>query len=156
VSAIGGGPIRTKALMDRIEDDVRSTLRRDLIEHGGPADYGDPELFERVRSLLSRGAAGRNLEGLLLPELLDGSVEWQLIEPLRFSSHRRRLGPLILFVKQRLLLPLSRWLLDYTSENFRRQQYLNRIVLACLEELALENARLRREIDIATGRIHGR
>jgi hypothetical protein len=28
-------------------------------------------------------------------------------------------------------------------ENFRRQQRLNRIVFACLEELAIENAKLR-------------
>ena len=53
---------------------------------------------------------------------------------------------MILVVKRRLLLPLTRWLFEYSQENFRRQDHLNRVLFACLEELALENARLRRTI----------
>ena len=51
-----------------------------------------------------------------------------------------------MFVKRRLLLPLMRWLFDYSQENFRRQQRMNRILAAAIEEVAVENARLRREI----------
>ena len=84
---------------------------------------------------------------LLLPELLDGIHDWELKPQLSLSSHRRVLGPLILLVKRRLLLPLSRWLLEYARENFRRQQQVNRILFACIEELAVENARLRSELE---------
>ena len=62
------------------------------------------------------------------------------------SSHRV-LGPITLLVKRRLLLPLTRWLLEYARENFRRQQQVNRILFACIEELAAENARLRSELE---------
>ena len=48
--------------------------------------------------------------------------------------------------KRRVLLPMLRWLFEYSQENFRRQQRLNRIVFACLEELAIENATLRQRI----------
>ena len=64
----------------------------------------------------------------------------------RDSSHRKALGPLVLFFKRRVLLPMMRWLFEYSQENFRRQQRLNRIVFACLEELAIENARLRQQV----------
>ena len=57
-----------------------------------------------------------------------------------------------MFVKRRLILPLVRWLFEYSEENFRRQDYVNRIVMACLEELAIENARLRREMSELTAR----
>jgi hypothetical protein len=135
--------------MDRIETDVREALRRRVTEHGGAAEYADPRLFERVWSLLGHAADGRSLNFLLLPELLDD--DWDLKTDLRLSTHRPFLGPIILLVKRRVLLPLSRWLLEYSRENFRRQQHLNRILFACIEELAIENARLRLAMTEATG-----
>jgi hypothetical protein len=56
-------------------------------------------------------------------------------------------GPLLIFIKRRVVLPLTRWLYEYSLENFRRQQKLNTILLACIEELAIENAKLRRGQD---------
>ena len=140
--------IRIGPLMDRIQTDVREACRRRVTEHGGAAEYADPQLFERVWSLLGHAADGRSLNFLLLPELLD--EDWDLKTDLRLSTHRPFLGPIILLVKQRVLLPLSRWLLEYSRENFRRQQHLNRILFACIEELAIENARLRLGITEAT------
>jgi hypothetical protein len=142
-------PVRTKLVMDRIESEVREVVRRRLIEAGGAAVYNDPDMFERVWSLLADAAISRNLDVLVLPALLEGERDWEL-KPLSLSSHRPVLGPLILLVKRRLLLPLSRWLLDYARENFRRQQQVNRILFACIEELAVENARLRREMTETT------
>jgi hypothetical protein len=44
-------------------------------------------------------------------------------------------------------------LFEYSQSNFRRQQRLNQILLACIEELAVENARLRKDLDaLATRR----
>ena len=112
----------------------------------GSTEYSDPEIFERVWSLLGHATDGRNLDLLLLPELLDEGRDWELEPRLSLTSHRPALGPLILLVKRRVLLPLSRWLFEYTHDNFRRQKQLNRILFACIEELAVENARLRREL----------
>jgi hypothetical protein len=78
---------------------------------------------------------------------LDDEGEWRPEMALRFSSHRPVIGPALVFVKRRLLLPLTRWLFEYTRENFRRQQRVNRLLAACIEELALENARLRQELN---------
>jgi hypothetical protein len=49
-------------------------------------------------------------------------------------------------VKRRAILPLTQWLFDYNRENFRRQQRVNRILISCVEELAVENARLQQEL----------
>ena len=144
---MAAGPVRVKPLMDRIEGEVREDLRRQLIARGA-SEYDDAVLFERVRTMLDRGATGRSTDVLLVDELLDGDVDWELDTQLKLSSHRPALGPIILFMKRRLLLPLSRWLFEYSRENFRRQQRLNRILLACIEQLAIENSRLRQDLDL--------
>jgi len=139
--------IRVAPLMQEIERDVRSSIRRRLAMHGMPA-YEDEHVFEHVRATLQHAADGRDLDVLLLPELLGDEVDWTLEPTLRLSSHRSALsGRAILFVKRRVLLPLMRWLFEYSQENFKRQQQINRILLACVEELAVENARLRRDVD---------
>jgi hypothetical protein len=140
-------PIRTQSIMDRIERDVREAIRRRATEHGGSDEYNDPATFDRVWSLLGHAADGGDKDFLLVPELLDESRDWDLKTQLTLTSHRPALGPFILLVKKRVLLPLTRWVLEYTRENFRRQQQVNRILFACIEELAIENARLRRELE---------
>lgn len=144
-------PIRVAPLMKEIERDVRSKLRRRLVKHGMPA-YEDEEIFERVRAMLQHAADGRDLDVLLLPELLEDDGDWALEPNLKLSSHRAAAGGAILFIKRRLLLPVTRWLFEYSQTNFRRQQRLNRILLACVEELAVENARLRRDVDALAAR----
>jgi hypothetical protein len=139
--------IRVNAVMGEIEREVRARLRRHLLKRGGAADYEDAELFDAVRAVLARAVDERNLDATLLPELLDGDVEWRLRTHLTLSTHRpSSVGRLILFAKRRVLLPLTRWLFEYSQDNFRRQDHLNRVLFACIEELALENARLRRDL----------
>ena len=129
--------------MDSIEADVRDRLRAHLVKRGGPAEYQDAALFERVREVLNRAVDERSPNALLLPELLDSDLEWELQSHLRLTTHRQSIaGNIILFVKRRLLLPATRWLFEYSQENFRRQQRINLVLFACLEELAIENARL--------------
>lgn len=138
--------LRVDAVMNDIERDVRTRLRRHLIKRGGAAEYQDEAIFDAVHAVLARAVDERNLDATLLPELLDSDVEWRLRTNLELSTHRPTLGRAILVVKRRVLLPLTRWLFEYSQENFRRQDHLNRVLFACIEELALENARLRRAI----------
>jgi hypothetical protein len=142
--------LRVDAVMDDIERDVRARLQRHLIKRGGAAEYADDAIFEAVHAALSRAVDERNVDALLLPELLDSDVEWRLRTNLELSTHRPTVGRAILFVKRRVLLPLTRWLFEYSQENFRRQDHLNRVLFACIEELALENARLRRTLESAS------
>jgi Arc/MetJ family transcription regulator len=134
------------ALMLEIEDEVRRARRTRLLAQGAASDYQDPGLYAAVDALLRRAVDGRDHDALLLGELAASEGDADLQTHLQFSTHRRVLGPAILFVKRRVLLPMMRWLFEYSLENFRRQQRLNRIVFACLEELAIENARLRQDI----------
>jgi hypothetical protein len=131
--------------MKEIEADARRDRHARLAPAGTPA-YSDPEIFAAVDDLLRR-AVEREEHAIILPELLDDYEEWRLQTGLRFSSHRKVAGPALVFVKRKVLLPVMRWLFDYSRENFRRQQRMNRILAAAIEELAIENARLRREIE---------
>jgi len=131
--------------MREIEDRVRDEVRRQLLARGGAPDYQDPEIFRSVDRLLRR-AAERPDSHALLPEFLGPESDWRLQTHLKFSSHRTIAAPIVLFVKQRILLPLMRWLYEYAAGNFRRQERVNRMLVACIEELAIENARLRRDL----------
>jgi hypothetical protein len=139
--------VATDAVMARLEASVRDELRRRLVARGGPAAFDDAEIFEAVHAVFARAADRRGSDVLLLPELLGDEDAWKPAVELRISSHRPVIGPLIVFAKRRLVLPLVRWLFEYTDDNFRRQDYLNRIMMAALEELAIENAALRRALD---------
>ena len=132
--------------MRQIEDQVRDELRRRMLARGGAPEYQDAEVFRSVDRLLRR-STDRPDEQALLPEFLGPESDWRLQTHLRFSSHRAVSGPFVLFVKRRVLLPLTRWLYDYTVDNFERQERVNRMLIACVEELAIENARLRRDIE---------
>jgi len=133
--------------MAELRAQIRERLRRRLVEGGGAPEFADPDLFARVVDLLQQAVDARERGGLLLSALLGDEEEWTVDAPLRFSSHRRVLGPVLIFVKRRLLLPVTRWLHEYSAERFRRQQEMNRLLLAGLETLALENARLRRDLE---------
>lgn len=143
---MGEPKLRVDAVMGEIEREVRTRLRRHLIKRGGAAEYEDEAIFEAVHAVLTRAVEERDLEAMLLPELLDSDVDWKLRTNLELSTHRPAVGRFILLAKRRLLLPLTRWLFEYSQENFRRQDHLNRVLFACIEELAIENARLRRHI----------
>jgi hypothetical protein len=139
------------AVMGDIERDVRDRLRRHLLKKGGAADYEEQEIFDAVHRLFARVVDSRDLDATLMSELADGDVDWRLQTHLNLTTHRpAATGRFILFAKKKLLLPLTRWLFEYSQENFRRQDRLNRIMFACIEELAIENARLRREIASAS------
>ena len=56
------------------------------------------------------------------------------------------MASLFIFVKQRVLMPMLRWLFEYSRDNFERQRRVNDVLFACVQELAIENARLRRDV----------
>ena len=140
----GEAPVRVAQLMREIEEDVRRDRRKQLLAHGGSHEYEDPEVYAIVDGILRRAVDDLDRPASLFPEVLEDEDKWRLELPLRFASHRPVGGPLLLFIKRRLLLPAFRWLYEYSLENFRRQQYVNRLLFACVEELAIENARLRK------------
>ena len=139
--------IEVDRLMRELEDDVRRARRKRLLARGGAAEYRNPALYQHVDIVLRRALEARDHGALLLPDFLNSDPDWQLTTHLRFSSHRPVIGPMLIFIKRRLFLPLTRWLYEYSLENFRRQQRLNTILLACIEELAIENAKLREWVE---------
>jgi hypothetical protein len=145
-------PASVERLMRDIEDDVRQRRRKRLLARGAAAEYRDPDVYALVDDLLRRAVDVRERDALLLPDLLTGEADWDLSLHIRYASHRPALGPLLIAIKRRVLLPMMRWLYEYSLENFRKQRRINAVLFACIEELAIENARLRRLLE---ERIHG-
>jgi hypothetical protein len=136
--------INVDQVMRELEDDVRRARRKRLLAHGAASEYRDPQVYALVDGILRRAVEARDHDALLLSELAAGEESERLVTHLRFGSHRRPvLGTMVVFAKRRILLPAMRWLYEYSLDNFRRQDRLNRILFACIEELAIENAGLR-------------
>jgi hypothetical protein len=139
--------VKVDDVMREIEEDVRRVRRQRLLAHGAAPEYGDPRIYASVDGLLRRAIELRDHDALLVPELAGGEDSSRLTTHLRFASHRAALGAAVVFAKRRILLPAMRWLYEYSLNNFRRQDRLNRLVFACIEELAIENATLRLKIE---------
>lgn len=130
------------AVMTEVRARVRAELRARLVAHGAADDFADERVFADVDALLRRAVAHDTRDTLLLPDLL--ADEWRPELSLRLAGHRDgAAAALILFVKRRVLLPLTRWLFEYALENFRRQDRVNVALMACVQSLAAEHARLR-------------
>jgi len=134
--------------MAELQRRVRERLRRQLADEGTARAFDDPALFADVESLLRAAASTPEAARLLLPELIGEPDAWRLTTKLRYQSHRGRVSTgLIIFIKRRLLMPLLRWFYEYSRDNFERQRRVNHVLFACAQELALEMALLRRELD---------
>jgi hypothetical protein len=137
-----------EAVTSELQARVRERIRLDLLRHGASDALSDPQLFADVDALVRAAVQRSRPPALLLPELLGDPATWRLEIPMRYGSHRAS-GPAsaILFVKRRVLMPLFRWLFEYSRDNFERQQRVNDVLFACVQELAIDNARLRREVE---------
>jgi hypothetical protein len=135
--------------MLELQGRVRERLRTQLLRNGASAAFEDPRLFADVEALLHTATDVGDADALLLPELLGDPATWRLQTAMRYQSHRAS-GPasLILFVKRRILMPAFRWMFEYSRDNFERQRRVNRVLFACVQELAVETARLRQELDL--------
>ena len=133
--------------MAGLQSRVRERLRTRLLDNGASSAFEDPALFAEVERLLSTAADVGDANALILPELLGEPARWRLETTMRYGSHRGTTGAsIILFVKRRVLMPVLRWLFEYSRDNFERQRRVNQVLFACVQELAVETAHLRQEV----------
>src|SRR5262249_5943078 len=95
-----------------------------------------------LRAAIERSAPA----ALLLPELLGDPSTWRLDTAIRYQSHRGAAAAPILFIKRRLIMPVLRFFYEFSRDNFERQHRVNQVLFACVQELAIETARLRRQL----------
>jgi hypothetical protein len=132
--------------MAELTDRVRERVRMEMLRHGASPAFEDPSLFEDVERMLRVATERSRPPAVVLPELLGDPETWRLDTAMRYESHRGAIGRLVIFVKRRLLLPVMRWLFEYSRDNFERQRRVNYVLFACVQELAVEAALLRREL----------
>jgi hypothetical protein len=132
--------------MSEIQARVRERVRAELVRHGASSALEDPTLFAEIDVLLRAAIERSQPAALLLPELLGDPSTWRLETAIKYQTHRGAAGAPIVFVKQRLLMPQLRWFYEFNRDNFERQRRINQVLFACVQELAIETTRLRREL----------
>lgn len=133
--------------MAELRGQVHGQLREHLLRRGASPAFQDPALFDEVVRMLSAGAERAGSDVLLLPELLGAPETWRLHTAMRYQSHRAPgTGSLLILIKRRIMMPVFRWLFLYSRDNFERQRRVNDVLFSCVQELALEVARLRQEL----------
>jgi len=134
--------------VSRVMADIRmrasAELRERAFDRGNTPEFSDAELFDIVEQMLRSAVDESDRKVLLLSEIIAGTRDLTLEPAARLTSHRSVVGPLIVFVKRRLLQPLTQWLYEYSMDNFRRQAQINAVMFAALQALAIENAKLRK------------
>ncbi len=147
-NASGRIEVAVDALMADVRGRVRERLRERILRHGGSRAFEDAQLFAEVENFLCRASEINDPNALILPTFLGDPETWHLETAIRWKSHRGGAAArALLFVKRRLLLPVFRWLFEYSRDNFERQRRVNRVLIACVQELAIETARLRGAVE---------
>lgn len=141
----------TDQIMAELQGRVRERVRAELVRHGASAALEDPALFADIDTMLRAAIERSQPAALLLPELLGDPSTWRLDTAIKYQTHRGAAGAPIIFVKQRLLMPLLRWFYEFNRDNFERQRRINQVLFACVQELAIEVAKQRRELQALSG-----
>lgn len=140
--------VKVDAVMAELQEQIRARLREDLVQHGASPALSDPAVFADVERVLRQATRNPGTRSLLLPELLGDPLLWRLEPALQVGSHRGALAAAVIRgVKRRVIMPAMRWLFEYTHDNFARQLRVNQVLFACVQELAIQNAALRRDLD---------
>src|SRR4029450_2645275 len=107
--------VSVDAWMSELHAGVRERLRERLLSHGASRDFEDPALFADVERILQSAVSTGDAQVMLLPELLGDGERWRLQTAMRYESHRASgVASIILFIKRRMLMPMFRWLFEYS------------------------------------------
>jgi len=121
------------AIMSDLQRRGRDRPRGELLKDGASSAFEDPQLFMEADALLRRAADVSESDALLLPEIMGDPAGWRLQTAMHYQSYRTPgRASLILFVKRRILMPMFRWLFEYSRDNFERQRRVNLVMFACV------------------------
>lgn|GEM_PF-4927436 len=124
-------------------DEIMARLRgRIEARRRGGALYED-EIRSEASLWLSEILVERDEDSTALHQQLDALGDWRPMLHPNFTTHRGLIGRLGLWIKQRILLPPLRWLVEPVEANAWRQDRLNVRLLRLVEEMAAEIGRLK-------------
>jgi hypothetical protein len=133
--------------MAELRTNMREKIRRRLRANGASEDLNDQAIFQAVDAILNQAVNDAKPGALLLPELFDNPTSSKLEIAVSYQTHRGLIGRVFVRpIKRRILVPIFRWLLDFSRNNFNRQNNINQILFSCIQVLAIENAKLRAKL----------
>jgi hypothetical protein len=124
-------------------DDIMACVQKRIEERRKGGILYDDEIRAETGMWLTEVLIDRTHEDSALRHYLDTIGEWrQQLHP-NFSTHRGFFGRIFLWIKKKILYPPFRWIVEQGEVNAWRQDRLNLSLLDLIEELALENGRLK-------------
>ena len=127
-------------------DDIMAFVQKRIEERRKGGVLYDDEIRSETGLWLSEVLVDRAREDSALRHYLDTIGDWrQQLHP-NFSTHRGFFGRIFLWIKRKILYPPFRWIVEQNEVNAWRQDRLNLSVLDLIEELAMENGRLKARI----------
>ena len=116
--------VPSTTVMTELHGRVRERLRAQARASGGSRAFEDPALFADVEALLHAAAGTSDSAKLILPELLGDPDTWRLTtsHALPVAPQRKGAASVLIFLKRRVLMPVLRWLYEYSRDNFERQR----------------------------------
>jgi hypothetical protein len=137
--------VTTDAVMEEVRDRIRADLHARLVLQGAGDDFADRAVFDEVDRLFDQAMSIEDPRALLIPTRLEGP--WKPTLSLDFPTHRNAVvAAPIRFLKMRLVLPVVRWLYEFSHENFKRQHQVNLALMAIVQTLAADHARLKARV----------
>src|SRR5476649_2782812 len=103
------GRIDVSRVMAELRIRANAELRERAFDRGNTPEFSDAALFDLVERVLRGAVDDADRKVLLLSEIIAGDRDLALEPSARLTSHRPVVGPLIVFVKRRLLQPLTQW-----------------------------------------------
>jgi hypothetical protein len=124
-------------------DDIMAYVQKRIEERRKGGVLYDDEIRAETGMWLSEVLVDRAHEDSALRHYLDTIGEWrQQLHP-NLSTHRGFFGRVFLWIKKKILSPPFRWIIEQVEVNAWRQDRLNLSLLDLIEELAMENGRLK-------------
>ncbi len=127
---------------EAIMEDIKKSIRERIIT----STSADADILREIDDTFRHAVSLENTDNLFLSRYMRYNEDWCIDKPFIHTSHRRFIGPVIVFIKKILITPLTRWLFLYTSERFKRQQRNNEILLAYAESLTIKHFELSQRV----------
>lgn len=133
---------------------LMSEIRKSIEEKKKAGHLTDDDIRELADEKIEKLSKEPELDSDILEMLHKSKDEWNIIDKFEISSHRRKFGNVMVWIKRDLLKErLLKWLISVLRENFKKQRWLNFYYAHLIHNLVYELTKLQLESDKLKNRL---
>lgn len=126
--------------------EIMAKIRENINKKRESGLLTDDDIEELAQIKLEKIAKATDLDDEILKEFHRTHPQWNIQVHHRITTHRKLIGKLFVWVKSHIILPLIRFFVEFTEENFRRQNWLNFYYAHIIHNLVYEVTRMEIEM----------